>query len=85
MSRKAGIGFGDRCAAGEPPFNQRAYMLKGDGQCTVCGRWPGLTQKGLVKRHVYQPKETNIDVGDRSTNSQANRAMRAVERMRGNP
>lgn len=83
MSRKSGVGFQDRCAAGEHPFNQRAYMLKGDGTCSLCGRRPGLTAAGLVKRHVWSLKLTNIDVGDTSSNSQANRAARAFERTRG--
>lgn len=51
--------------------------------CPKCRRdVPLVHEKNRLSAHVWEPKETNIEVGDKSTNSQANRAMRAFERNR---
>lgn len=46
--------------------------------CPKCQRdVPLVHEKNRLSAHVWHPKETRIDVSDRSTNSQANRAERA--------
>ena len=85
---KSTIGFGAGCAGGQSPFNSGAYVHRsgspGDPTltCKFCGRVVTRRKDGSIRRHVSEPKLTNIEVGDRVSNSQGNLARRAFERVR---
>ena len=75
MPKQSGA-LGNLCANGT--LTQRALV---DGICDLCQRQVGTTKTGLVKKHVFQPK--NPSAKTRSENSLSNLSARAFERTRG--
>ena len=77
-------GTGKWCSNGSLTFRAEDMSATTSGYpvCKLCLRRVRLRKDGRISKHVWQTKLTNIDVGDHSSNSQANRAMRAFERTR---
>jgi hypothetical protein len=87
MAKKL-TGFGPNCAGGQAPWNdgRMAQKVGQPGQphylCTLCQREFAMVN-GRIPQHVYELKLTNVAVGDKVPNSQANLAARAFNRTRG--
>lgn len=81
-------GTGKWCANGTMTFRSEDTDWHAESgefgkvKCLKCDRLIRVTVDGDIAKHVWQPKDPNVKPGDTSTNSQANRAMRAFERTR---
>ena len=80
-------GTGKWCANGSLTFKDEdtdwsPAGFPGKVVCLICHRDVRVRKDGRIAKHVWQPVNPNVDVGDTSTNSQANRAARAFERTR---